>query len=326
MKHFIVVTFLSLIAATAALAQAPELVIVPQKAWLGPRQDGSVQVTVWLTRQDAEGKAVRALRLRHDDKIAKVEDGAEAVIEREFPIAKPELASAQADPSAAGIELEFSRPKAFGRDKLGSAAFRLAELDGSSRENPLRWSWVDSSTQARVEGIAFHQVAGVRAPPSPAVGPAAAACFPNFLFISRHAERIGADELGLTEAGHVRARQLERLFSETRFDVMMATTLLRTQETLAPVREAIKRLARQEGRAEPEYLEIKEHDTAATIRAIESQCGKTVLVVTHSGTIPGLMHGLGVQSSREYGTAYGDLMLVQRSGGQTRSIVLRYGQ
>jgi len=103
----------------------------------------------------------------------------------------------------------------------------------------------------------------------------------------RHAEKDGdAKDPGLTEAGRKRAARLAEVFSKAKLDVLIASDLRRTRETLEPLARIRKM----------EITPIAE--SKGVVDALKALApGSVALVCHHSYTIDEIAKGLGVPAS-----------------------------
>jgi broad specificity phosphatase PhoE len=107
---------------------------------------------------------------------------------------------------------------------------------------------------------------------------------PVMVAIVRHAEKEDAGgDPGLTAAGKARAGRLAAVFRQAKLDLLVASDLKRTRETLEPV-------ARAKG---VKIAAIKEPaEVARTLKALPA--GSTALVAHHSFSIRAILKDLGV--------------------------------
>ena len=103
------------------------------------------------------------------------------------------------------------------------------------------------------------------------------------LLLVRHGERdTTGPDTPLNAAGRQRAERIAAKLSETRIDAVYATTLQRTQQTVAPTAVA-------------HHLQIKVHDandTKGLVELLKKERG-TVLVAGHSDTLPEIAKAFG---------------------------------
>ncbi|MDH3351587.1 MAG: histidine phosphatase family protein [Gammaproteobacteria bacterium] len=141
----------------------------------------------------------------------------------------------------------------------------------------------------------------------------------------RHAEKaaLPASDPGLSEAGRRRVAELTRQLIDADvvagIDAVYATAYRRTQETAAPVADALD-------------LPIYTYDAADTETVLETilknHKGKIILVVAHSDTVPVLIANLGASKKvpmieeDEYDNIY---IISIPWFGKTKTIRLRYG-
>lgn len=119
-------------------------------------------------------------------------------------------------------------------------------------------------------------------------GPAASPkCGDATVILVRHAEKASSDtkDPDLSDAGRERARRLASLLARSGVTRLVATDLKRTQQTLAPLAEAIGKPV--------EVRAAKETDALAReLRA--TPAGAVVVVAHHSNGIPAIAKAMGV--------------------------------
>jgi broad specificity phosphatase PhoE len=104
------------------------------------------------------------------------------------------------------------------------------------------------------------------------------------VFLVRHAEKLStARDAVLSPQGHKRADCLARTLGDAGIQVIFATGLVRTQQTAKP-------LSRKLG-IKATTVEYK--DIAGLVDKLRAIPDKTVLVVAHSDTLPGILEKLG---------------------------------
>jgi broad specificity phosphatase PhoE len=104
------------------------------------------------------------------------------------------------------------------------------------------------------------------------------------VFLVRHAEKLSmARDATLSPQGHKRAECLAHTLGDAGIQVIFATGLVRTQETAKP-------LAKKLG-IKATTVEYK--DIAGLVEKLRAMPDKTVLVVAHSDTLPGIIEKLG---------------------------------
>lgn len=113
---------------------------------------------------------------------------------------------------------------------------------------------------------------------------------PPTIFFVRHAEKAttGGDDMDLSEAGRARAESLVGVLKDAGISAIYTTELKRTQQTAAPVANALH--------LEPAVIPAK--DKEALIAKLQSSSGN-VLVVGHSNTIPQVIKALGITTPLE---------------------------
>ena len=104
------------------------------------------------------------------------------------------------------------------------------------------------------------------------------------VFLVRHAEKLStARDAILSPQGHKRADCLAHTLGDTGIQVIFATGLVRTQQTAKPL---AKKLGLQ-------ATTVEYKDIAGLVEKLRAIPDKTVLVVAHSDTLPGIIEKLG---------------------------------
>ena len=145
---------------------------------------------------------------------------------------------------------------------------------------------------------------------------AAATAQPN-IFIVRHAEKAsgGGNDPDLSEAGQKRAKDLAQVLKDAGISAIYVSEFKRTQETAAPLAEALH--------LQP--VVIKGTDTAALVEKLKSASGN-VLVVGHGNTIPDMIKALGLTDSISIPESdYQEIFLVEGSD-QPKLVRLHFAQ
>ena len=115
-------------------------------------------------------------------------------------------------------------------------------------------------------------------------------CFPEKVFLFRHAEKQkirGENNPELTKKGFLRANALASFLSKEQPGIVFSSEYARTQQTANPI-------------ARVWDVGINVHtakDPQGQIDKALKLCGKNVIIVGHSNTIPGLLKLLGIKSS-----------------------------
>jgi broad specificity phosphatase PhoE len=118
----------------------------------------------------------------------------------------------------------------------------------------------------------------------------------TIVFVVRHAERApGSGDVAISEQGVARARALAEITKQVGVQAIVTTQFLRTKQTAAPTADALGLTAT----VVATQADLPSH-LAAVAAAARQHAGKTVLVVGHSNTVPGIVAALG-------GTKYPDL-------------------
>ncbi len=106
------------------------------------------------------------------------------------------------------------------------------------------------------------------------------------LIVTRHAEKASGDDPTLTPEGQLRAEQFARLIGTDDVDVLIASTLRRTIETLLPLAEA-------KGLTEKDIVQLMAvDDVVEYVRNVPQ--GSTVALSHHSFTLHQILDGLCV--------------------------------
>jgi phosphohistidine phosphatase SixA len=104
------------------------------------------------------------------------------------------------------------------------------------------------------------------------------------VFLVRHAEKWSmARDAVLSPQGHKRAVCLAHTLGDAGIQVILATGLVRTQQTAKPLSKKLGLKA----------TTVEYRDIAGLVEKLRSMSDKTVLVVGHSYTLPGIIEKLG---------------------------------
>jgi broad specificity phosphatase PhoE len=104
------------------------------------------------------------------------------------------------------------------------------------------------------------------------------------VFLVRHAEKLStARDAILSPEGHKRADCLAHTLGDAGIQVIFATGLVRTQQTAKPLSKKLGIKA----------TTVEYKDIAGLVEKLRSMPDKTVLVVAHSDTLPGIIEKLG---------------------------------
>jgi len=134
--------------------------------------------------------------------------------------------------------------------------------------------------------------------------------------LTRHADKAGGEDPGLSEVGQARAEALARVLAEAGVDAIFVSEARRTRDTAAPV-------ALVTG-IEPVVVPAKEIETLVDLVKAHHK-GEVVLVVGHSNTIPAVAEALGADIGSIDEADYGGLWIVSFSRLRgTRVLELRY--
>lgn len=146
----------------------------------------------------------------------------------------------------------------------------------------------------------------------------ATTCLPSDVYLVRHAEKETAPTLKdppLTSAGQSRALALAAKLAQTPLSIVYTTRYARTQATAQPVVTA-------------RHLPLQEYDAkvpeALLAKLMSAHCGKQVLIIGHSNTVPDLLTRLGAQQAPSIPeTQYGDFFHLHYTGEQSRPTLVR---
>ncbi len=140
---------------------------------------------------------------------------------------------------------------------------------------------------------------------------------PFQIFFVRHAEKSKNDprDPDLNEAGHARAAQLQYHLAEAGITKIYSTEYKRTQQTVAPLAEALG-------------IEVLTYatDLTAITEALRSSTDGNILVVGHSNTTPKLISKLLGEETYEKldESIYNKLFVLIKSGDQFSATTLQY--
>lgn len=143
---------------------------------------------------------------------------------------------------------------------------------------------------------------------------------PAAVFVVRHAEKGGGEDPRLTDAGRERAGQLVHLLAGAGLDAVYATQWRRTQETAAPIAEALGK--------EVEIVETTDgFERRLAARVKRQHAGEVVLIVGHSNTNPELLSALGAAEAPAISDDdYDDVYVMIYPDGEPRLLRLGYGR
>jgi broad specificity phosphatase PhoE len=146
---------------------------------------------------------------------------------------------------------------------------------------------------------------------------------PTTILLVRHAEKQvnAGDDPHLSDAGVARAQALARAVEHANVDVIYVSQYLRTKETAAPLAaRQIPVIALPVGKAEA-YPKLIVNDI------LTRHSGKTVLVVSHSNIVPGIVEELTKIKVPEISDSeYSRLYIVTVQPGKAPQIVAaQYG-
>lgn len=104
------------------------------------------------------------------------------------------------------------------------------------------------------------------------------------IYLVRHADKVSEDtDSPLSEAGLTRAKCLAKTLEDAQIQQIFTSDLQRTQQTAAPLAEKLG--------LKPVAVPIAKPDDL--IIAIRSSKARSVLVVWHDATLPGILRALG---------------------------------
>lgn len=141
------------------------------------------------------------------------------------------------------------------------------------------------------------------------------------VILVRHAEKVSqADDTPLSPAGTERAKELARVLTAVKIDVIYTTQFRRTQDTAAPTATA-KGITPVVHNAGPTYA------AELAKRIMAEHRGQTVLVVGHSNSTINLIKAFGVTDvasmpESEYDNFY---VLTDAEGAPPALVALRFG-
>ena len=142
------------------------------------------------------------------------------------------------------------------------------------------------------------------------------------VIVVRHAEQdYDSDERDpiLSAAGKARAQELVRVLRDVEIDVIYSTPLHRTRDTATPIAQRL-------GLDVTETPVRQEFTEWMADLVLEQHAGETVLIVSHSNTVPGIVNALGGGPFEDLNhDEYDDLFVVTIAGGNTTVARLKYG-
>jgi phosphohistidine phosphatase SixA len=136
------------------------------------------------------------------------------------------------------------------------------------------------------------------------------------LYVARHAEKatLPSDDPALTEEGLARAEALAEVLADVPLDGVYSTDFTRTRDTAGPTAGA-------------HGLDLALYDDGASLVADLQTVGGQYLVIGHSNTIGGIVTDAGGDPGEGISEAeYDRLYVVVASGGETITLLLRYGE
>ena len=160
-------------------------------------------------------------------------------------------------------------------------------------------------------------LAFIAASPSSSTAPA------TVVLIVRHAERApGSGDPPLSEAGQARAGVLAEIGTLSAVSAIITTQFQRTRQTAAPLAESLG--------ITPQVVatraDIARHgnEIAAAVRQL---AGKTILIVGHSNTVPGIVAALGGPKFPDLCESEYDrlITMVLDAEGGVRTVQTRFG-
>jgi hypothetical protein len=104
------------------------------------------------------------------------------------------------------------------------------------------------------------------------------------VYLVRHADKVSDDtDAPLSEAGRVRAQCLAKTLQDAKIEQIFTSDLQRTQQTAAPLADQLH--------LKPVAIPISK--PADVVTAVRASSARSVLVVWHDQTLPGILRGLG---------------------------------
>ena len=140
------------------------------------------------------------------------------------------------------------------------------------------------------------------------------------IIVIRHAEEIrdnGNPNPDLTPLGRARSQDLARVLANAGVNAIFATQYGRTQQTVQPLANSLNIPISQ----------VEARDIQELIRQIDKRRGETILVASHSDTIPGIIEALGgVRVSDIHDSEHDNLYVLSiYRYGKAKVTRLRYG-
>ncbi len=133
------------------------------------------------------------------------------------------------------------------------------------------------------------------------------ACDSGKLYLMRHAEKSaqGGSDPALSAQGEARAQALVEKFSQQAIAAVFSTDYQRTRATATPLAQA---------RQLDVILYNPDQPAQLLQRLAQDYCGKNVVIVGHSNTVPELIKLAGITQPVVIAeTAFGDIYQLQRS-------------
>jgi broad specificity phosphatase PhoE len=142
------------------------------------------------------------------------------------------------------------------------------------------------------------------------------------IILVRHAEKASmSGDTPLSDAGAARAKELARVLAGAGISAIYTTQYLRTQQTVAPLAEALK--------VTPQVIEAgtKTYPADVVRRIVEKHKGETVLVAGHSNTTVDILNELGMKNPPFIPEPQFDDLFVCTliEGAPASCVALRYG-
>lgn len=141
---------------------------------------------------------------------------------------------------------------------------------------------------------------------------------PHYHYIVRHAEKLDDTPYSvLSPAGHERAAELASILKSKHIEMIFATPFIRTQETAQPLATEVNL-----------PIAIYRHNAIDSIVTVLNQNkSKNILLVGHSGPIPGIIEKLTNEkiSKMEEGQ-YDNLYEIKIKGDQKSLVIKHYGK
>ena len=140
------------------------------------------------------------------------------------------------------------------------------------------------------------------------------------IYLVRHADKVSDEtDAPLSDAGHRRAACLAKTLADAHVEQIFTSDLQRTQQTAEPLAEKLH--------LKPVAIPIGKPDDV--VAAIRSSTARSILVVWHDATLPGILRALGAPEITPIGhTEYDRFFILTLAGKgketETGFAALRY--